>query len=264
MVKINQDASLIHSTAIVHPKAKLADGVSVGPYAIIGENVSVGRNTAIGAHCVVDGWTAIGENCRIFTAACIGSIPQDLKYKGERTELIIGDNNIIREYVTINLGTAESGKTVIGSDNLIMAYAHIAHDCRVGNKVIIANAGTLAGHVTIEDKVVIGGLSGVHQFVRVGTLSIVGGCSKGVKDIPPYSTCDGHPARVFGINSVGLSIQGTGEDIKRNLKTAFKILFHSELSIPHALERIEKEIAVSGEIRHLIDFVRASERGITI
>lgn len=252
----------IHTSAIVHPKAKLAEGVSVGPYTIIGENASIGRNSTLCAHVVIDGWTTIGANCKIFTGAVIGSISQDLKYKGERTELIIGDNNIIREYVTINLGTAESGKTVIGNDNLIMAYAHIAHDCRVGSDIVIANNGTLAGHVIIEDKAILGGLAAVHQFVRVGTLAILGGCSKAVKDIPPYSTCDGHPARVFGINAVGLARQGMSEDVKKNLKAAFKILFHSNISIPHALERIAKEIPASPEVSHLIDFVRSSERGI--
>ena len=194
----------IHKTAIISDKAKLGKNVEVGPYSIIDGQVEIGDNTKIGSFCVIEGNTIMGENCRVFTGAVIGSIPQDLKYKDQRSFLEIGRNNIIREYVTINPGTDEGTKTTVGSDNLIMAYSHIAHNCIVGNHCVIANSGTLAGHVTVENRVVIGGLVAIHQFVRVGELSIIGGCSKVVQDIPPYSTCDGHPARFYGLNSIGL------------------------------------------------------------
>ncbi len=252
----------VHPTAIVHSKAKLADSVSVGPYAIIGEHVSIAANTQIGSSCVVEGYTTIGENCRIFSGAVVGSIPQDLKFKGERSFLEIGSNNTIREYVTINPGTDLDSKTIIGNGNLLMAYTHIAHNCIIGDSVIIANAGTLAGYVTIEDGAVMGGLVGIHQFVRVGTLSIIGGCSKTVKDIPPYSTCDGRPTRVYGLNSVGLKRAGISIEVAANLKRAFRMLFRMQLSTSHALERIKKEIPESKELSRLIEFIQHSEQGI--
>ncbi|MCM8778805.1 MAG: acyl-ACP--UDP-N-acetylglucosamine O-acyltransferase [Candidatus Omnitrophica bacterium] len=252
----------IHPTAIVDQRAKLAETVDVGPYTFIGPDVSIDEGTIIGANCVIDGSTKIGKNCRIFTGAVVGSIPQDLKFKGEKTFLEIGDHNIIREYVTINLGTKATGKTIIGNHNLIMAYSHIAHDCRLGNGIIIANVGTLAGHVTVEDKAVIGGMVAIHQFVRVGTLAIIGGCSKVIQDIPPYSTCDGHPARFYGLNVVGLRRAGIRLEVRNALKTATKILFQSGLSLSHALEEIEKKVPLYAEIKHLIDFIKNSRRGV--
>ncbi|MCM8766001.1 MAG: acyl-ACP--UDP-N-acetylglucosamine O-acyltransferase [Candidatus Omnitrophica bacterium] len=252
----------IHPTAIVDPRAKLGETVSIGPYTFVGAEVFIDEGTVVGANCMLDGNTKIGKHCRIFTGAVIGSIPQDLKFKGERTSLEIGDHNVIREYVTINLGTKATGKTVIGNHNLIMAYSHIAHDCRLGNGIIIANVGTLAGHVTIEDRAVIGGMVAIHQFVRVGTLSIIGGCSKVIQDIPPYSTCDGHPAKFYGLNTVGLRRAGIKLEVRNALKTATKILFQSGLSFSHALEEIEKKLPLYAEIKHLIDFVRTSQRGV--
>ena len=192
----------------------------------------------------------------------IGSRPQDLKYKEEKSLLEIGDANIIREYCTFNPGTEEGGKTSVGSNNLFMAYSHIAHDCVVGSDCIIANNGTLAGHVTIEDKAVIGGLVAVHQFVKVGTLSIVGGCSKVVQDIPPYSTCDGHPAKVYGLNLIGLRRHKIAKESIDALNHAFKILFNSGLAPKHALKQIEKEVKLTQEVTHLVNFVRNSQRGI--
>jgi UDP-N-acetylglucosamine acyltransferase len=252
----------IHSTAIVSKKAKLGQGVCVGPYSLISDNVSIGDNTVIGSHCVVEGNTTIGANCRIFTGAVVGSQPQDLKFKGEKVFLEIGDNNIIREYCTLNPGTEEGGKTIVGSNNLFMAYSHIAHDCRVGSYCVLANSGTLAGHVTIEDRAVVGGLVAIHQFVRVGRLSIIGGCSKVVQDIPPYSTCDGHPALVFGLNLVGLRRNNVSKDSMHALDKAYKLLFNSGLLVKHALEKVEKEVNLTLEVSHLIDFVKTSERGI--
>jgi UDP-N-acetylglucosamine acyltransferase len=254
----------IHPTAIVSKNAKLADDVIVGPYAVIGDNVTIGAKTKIGSHCVIDGNTTIGSGCEIFTGAVVGSRPQDLKYKGEKSLLVIGDNNIIREYCTINPGTEDGGVTRVGSNNLFMAYSHIAHDCVVGSNCVFANNATLAGHVTVEDKTVIGGLVAIHQFVRMGMLSIVGGCSKVVQDIPPFSTCDGHPARVYGLNLVGLRRHKIERDSIHQLNRAFGILFNSGLSVKHAIERLEKETAnPSPEVLYLTEFVKKSERGLS-
>lgn len=252
----------IHSTAIVSEKAELAEDVVIGPFSVIGDNVSIGKGSKIGAHCIVEGFTKIGAFCEVFTGAVIGSRPQDLKYKGEKSSLEIGDNNIIREYCTFNPGTGDGGRTTVGNNNLFMAYSHVAHDCIVGDKCVFANNATLAGHVEVEDEVVIGGLSAVHQFVRVGRLSIIGGCSKAVQDIPPYSTCDGHPARVHGLNIIGLKRRDCGKEIIRELNRAFKILFDSGLSVKHSLERIAQDIPPTAELAYLVDFVKKSERGI--
>ena len=252
----------IHSTAQIAPGAQLAEDVEVGHYTIIGPEVKIGPGTRIGEHCLITGDTTMGKNCQIFTGAVIGSIPQDLKYKGEKTKLIIGDNNTIREYVTINVGTQASNKTVIGNNNHIMAYAHIAHDCVIGNNVILANVGTLAGHIIIEDWAIVGGLAAVHQFVRIGTLAIVGGCSKVIQDIPPYSMCDGHPARVRSLNKVGLKRGGINKEAKTNLKHAFTILFNSGLTIPHALKKVRAEVPPLPEVTHLINFIKNSQRGV--
>ena len=253
----------IHSTAIVSPGAKLETGVTVGPFSLISDGVSVGKNTKIGAHCVIEGNTTIGKNCEIFTGAVIGSRPQDLKFKGEKVFLKIGNDNIIREYCTLNPGTGEGGKTTIGNSNLLMAYSHVAHDCKIGNGCVLANNSTLAGHVVIEDKAVIGGIVAIHQFVRIGKLSIVGGCSKVVQDIPPFSTCDGHPARVYGLNLIGLRRTGILRESIKQIDQAFKLIFNSGLSVKHAIERVEKELEKSEEIVYLVNFAKSSERGLT-
>ena len=253
----------IHLTAIIHPKAVLGEDVSIGPYSIIAERVTIGQGTRIGAHCVVEGRTTIGAHCELFTGAVIGSIPQDLKYKGEDSALVIGDRNKFREYVTVNPGTAGGGgKTVIGSDCLLMAYAHVAHDCRIGSHVIIANSAALAGHITVEDRAVIGGLVGIHQFVRVGTLSMIGGCSRVAQDIPPYATCVGYPAAVFGLNNEGLKRAGVSDDARRRLRRAFRTLFYSKLSMSHALEQAAKDADRCQELQHLLSFIRESKRGV--
>lgn len=253
---------MIHPSALVSKKAALGEGVSIGPYSIIGDSVAIDTNTKIGSHCVLEGNTTIGSDCEVFTGAVIGSRPQDLKYKNEKVFLEIGNRNIIREYCTFNPGTEATGKTIVGDDNLFMAYAHIAHDCRVGNHCVIANNGTLAGHVSVEDRAVIGGLVAIHQFVRVGTLSIIGGCSKVVQDIPPYSTCDGHPAVIYGLNLIGLKRQGASKQAIKHLDTAFRILFHSRLIPKHALEKIAQEVAQCAEVAILLSFVKNSQRGL--
>ncbi|MFH1046382.1 MAG: acyl-ACP--UDP-N-acetylglucosamine O-acyltransferase [Candidatus Omnitrophota bacterium] len=253
----------IQSTAQISPGAQIADDAEIGHYAIIGPEVKIGAGTKVGDHCVITGTTTIGRNNQIFTGAVIGSIPQDKKYQGEKTELVIGDDNIIREYATINLGTAANLKTVVGNNNLIMAYAHIAHDCVIGNNVVMANVATLAGHIIIEDRATLGGLAAVHQFVRIGTLAIVGGCSKVIQDIPPYSMCDGHPASVHGLNKVGLERQGISKETRTQLKHAFTILFSSGLTIPHALKKVEEEVDLKlPEVLHLVNFIKNSERGV--
>ncbi|OIO33537.1 MAG: acyl-[acyl-carrier-protein]--UDP-N-acetylglucosamine O-acyltransferase [Candidatus Omnitrophica bacterium CG1_02_40_15] len=252
----------IHTTAIVDKKAKLADDIEVGPYAIIGPNVEIAKGAVVGPRATVEGYTIIGEGTRIFTGAVIGSAPQDLKYKGKKTFLKIGKNNIIREYVTMNPGTKGGTSTSVGDENLFMAYSHVAHNCRVGNNCVIANAGTLAGYVTLEDKVVLGGFAGVHQFTRVGKMAIIGGCSKVVKDIPPFSTCDGNPARIYGLNLVGVRRAGMPQKAQRELKKAFKILFHSGLALKNSIKKVKKEIKLVEEVKYLLDFLKSSERGI--
>jgi UDP-N-acetylglucosamine acyltransferase len=253
----------IHKTAIIHSSAKIAKDVVIGPYSVIGKGVTLSKGVKIANHCLVEGRTSIGCNTEIFSGAVIGSIPQDRKFKKEeKTYLEIGENNIIREFVTMNPGTGEGGKTKIGDDNLFMAYAHVAHDCVIGSHCTIANVGTLAGHVTLEDHVVIGGLTAIHQFVRLGKYSIVGGCSKVVQDIPPFSTCDGHPARVYGLNLVGLKRASFSSQVLRDLKKAFKILFFSELTKPTAVEEVKKQITSNSDIEHLLHFVQTSQRGL--
>lgn len=257
---------MIHPTAIISKKAKIASNVKVGPYTIIEDNVEIGSGTKVGSFCNLAGFTIIGKNNQIFSNTVIGSIPQDLKYKGEKSWVVIGDGNRIREFVTINLGTSEGGKTVIGNNNLIMAYAHIAHDCVINNDTIVANVGTLAGHVLVDDGAIIGGLSGVHQFVRIGKLAIIGGCSKVVQDVPPYSICDGYPAKVRGLNTVGLKRAGFSNEKKSLLKKAFRILFLAKHPTFQGVETLKKEprIYKEKEIKYLIEFIQSSRRGICI
>ncbi|MCX5687826.1 MAG: acyl-ACP--UDP-N-acetylglucosamine O-acyltransferase [Candidatus Omnitrophica bacterium] len=252
----------IHTTAIVDKKAKLADDIEVGPYAIIGPNAEIAKGVVVGGHATIEGYATIGEGTCIFTGAVIGSAPQDLKYKGKKSFLKIGKKNVIREYVTMNPGTEEGSFTSVGDENLFMAYSHVAHDCRVGNNCVIANVGTLAGHVTLEDKVVLGGFAGVHQFTRVGKMSIIGGCSKVVQDVPPFSTCDGNPAKVYGLNLIGITRAGMPKDAQARLRRAFKILFHSGLILKNGIEKVKKNIGSFEEIEYLLNFIKNSERGV--
>ncbi len=255
-------ATEIHPTAIVSPKAKIGEGVKIGPYAVIEDEVVLGDGVEVGPHVHISGWTEIGEGTKIFTGAALGNIPQDLKFSGERTLLKIGKNNIIREYVMINPGTSASGQTVIGDNNLLMAYVHVAHDCRIGNHCIIANVGTLAGHVEIGDRVVIGGLTAIHQFVRIGDYAILGGCSKVVQDVPPYAMADGHPARIYSINRVGLKRAGFSSDDIRTIRRAYDILFFSGHSRPVAIELVKEAFPDNQFVQTLIDFLSSSRRGI--
>lgn len=252
----------IHPTAIVHPDAELGDGVTVGPYSVIEGTVKIGARTRIGTRVTVEGHTILGEDNEIFTGAVIGSQTQDKKYDGGVSYLRIGDRNKIREYVTVNPGTKEDTETLIGNDNLIMAYAHIAHDCVIKNYAVLANAATLAGHVVVEDRAIIGGLSAVHQFVRIGQLALIGGCSKVVQDVPSFTIADGHPARAYGVNSVGLDRAQYSVEEKRTLKQAFKIIFKSGLTLKSAIQKLENELAPTPSLNMLLDFIKKSGRGI--
>ncbi len=253
----------IHNTAIVHPKAVLGDGVRIGPYAIIGEHVRIGGGTQIGPHVVIDGWTEIGPACQIFPFASIGSVPQDLKFKGEESRLVIGANNIIRESVTINRGTEHGGgETVIGDHNLFMAYAHVAHDCRIGSHVILANAATLAGHILVEDHAIIGGLVGVHQFVRIGAYAMIGGCSAVAQDVPPFVSAAGNRVQLYGLNLVGLKRHQFSDQRIAALKKAYRLLFRSKLPLKEALQQVRDEIGDSTDVQQLLRFVESSPRGV--
>lgn len=260
-------AGAIHDTAIVAPGARLADGVSVGPYSVIGEYVAIGAGSVVGPHCVIDGHTTIGENNTFYRFCSIGGIPQDKKYQGEPTRLEIGNGNTIREYVTINTGTAQDvGVTRLGDDNWIMAYVHIAHDCQVGSHTVIANAVQLAGHIHIDDWAIVGGLSASHQFVRIGAHTMIGGTSTIRQDVPPYVIGAGDPFRPVGINSEGLSRRGFEPDVIAALKEAYKILYRRQLSVEQAVEQIkalqQSQPAAHGALQVMVDFLDASTRGI--
>jgi UDP-N-acetylglucosamine acyltransferase len=254
---------MIHSTAVIHAKAQIGTGCVIGPYCVIGENVALGDNCRLHSHVVIDGHTTLGESNEIFPFASIGLKTQDLKWKGGTTRTQIGSHNTFREYVTIHSATGDGEVTTVGSHNHILAYCHIAHNVTLGDYVIMSNVATLAGHIVVEDRAVIGGLAAVHQFCRIGTMSIIGGCSKVVQDVPPYMMADGNPARTRTINKVGLERNGVPEPAQAALKQAYKILFRERLTIPNALAKIESSLPQLPELRRLADFVRASERGIS-
>jgi len=259
--------SRVHRTALVDPGAELADDVEVGPYAVVGPRVRIGSGSSIGAHAVIEGRTSIGRNNRVFPHTAIGGVPQDKKYAGEDTELVIGDGNTIREFCTFNTGTAQGGGiTRIGSDNWIMAYAHVAHDCRVGDHCILANAVTLGGHVELGDWVILGGLTAVHQFGRVGSHAMAGGGTILVQDLPPYVICNGNPAAAHGLNSEGLKRRGFSAEAIATLRRAYKALYKEGLTAAAACEqllRMADEVpACAADLRALADFVGSSTRGI--
>lgn len=236
----------------------------VGPFSIIGPGVTIGTGTTIGAHVLIERNTMVGDGCQISHGAVLGSDPQDLKYKGGETTLVVGDRTVIREYATLNRGAVASGRTVVGSDCLLMAYTHVAHDCEIGNHVILSNAVNMAGHVVIEDWVIVGGLSPIHQFVRIGAHAFVGGASRISQDVPPYVCVAGSPPKLYGLNSVGLDRRGLSEDVRMALKSAYRILFLSGLNVTQGLARAEAEVEPLPQVRHLLTFIRSSERGITI
>lgn len=255
---------MIHATAVIHPGAELAEDVEIGPYAVIGGQVKIGKGTKVGPHAVVEGWTTIGEYNHIFQLASVGAIPQDLKYKGEETYLKIGDRNIIREFSTINLGTVTGdGETTIGNDNLFMAYSHVAHDCHIGNSVIMANAATLAGHITVEDFANIGGLSAVHQFTRIGAHSMIGGGTLVGRDLPPFTiaaTGSKRDAELRGVNLIGLKRRGFSDESISSIKKTYMI-FTSDCKADEALARIRAEVPQTPEVQQFLAFVESSQRG---
>jgi len=256
---------MIHPTAIIDPKAELDPSVQVGPWCTIGPHVKIKKGTRLISHVVVEGWTTIGEDNVIFPFAVLGAVPQDLKYKGEMVELIIGDNNTIRESVTMNLGTVQGGgKTVVGNHNLIMGYTHLGHDCIIGNHCIIANYGGLAGHVILEDYVTLGGMCGVSQFVRVGAYSYIGGSSGLERDVPPYVIAMGtRPTSIKGANIVGLRRRGFSADVIQKINDSIKLWMRPDVQKEQCLLDIESQYGEFPEIQKLLNFIRASETGIS-
>jgi len=256
---------MIHPTAIVDPTAEIDESVEIGPYTIVQKNVIIGQGTRIGPHVVIGEGTQIGQRCQIYQFASVGEAPQALAYRGEKTFLILGDQNIVREFVTLNRGTAGGGgKTVIGNQNLFMAYSHVAHDCQLGNQVILANGATLAGHITIEDHAVIGGLSAIHQFCRIGTHAFISGMTGITLDVPPYMLASGSRARLFGLNTVGLKRFHFSEASVKALKKAYRIIYRSGLTLERAVKQVKEDgISQLPEVQHLLQFIQQSKRGIS-
>ena len=255
--------TVIHPSAVIAPGAELDHGVHVGPYAVIGPQVRIGRDSSIGPHSVIEGCTTIGCENTIFQFASVGAIPQDKKYQGEDSSLTIGDRNTIREFATLNTGTAGGGMvTRIGNDNLFMVYSHVGHDCQIGNNVILANCATLAGHVILEDYVGVGGLAAIHQFTRIGESAYLGGGAMVSLDVPPYCMAQGDRARLFGLNLIGLKRRGFSEAQLSALKKAYRTFFAEGLTLKEATDRTRQEQAASPEAVHLAEFIANSQRGI--
>lgn len=257
-------AGTIHETAIVHPDAAIAPTASIGPYSIIGPGVTIGDGVRIDSHVLVEKDTVIGAESRICKGAVLGTDPQDLKYGGEPTMLSVGSRTTVREYATLNRGTVESGTTSVGDDCLIMAYAHVSHDSRIGNNVILANAANMGGHVTIEDWAIVGGVTAIHQFVRIGRHSFVGGGSRLPQDVVPYVMVAGSPCAAFGLNVVGLRRRGFPHERIRALRDAYRTVFQSSLNVSQAVAQLEADEDRAPEVTHMIEFIRASQRGITM
>jgi len=255
---------MIHPTALVDPKAEIGENVDVGPYSVIEKGVSMGEGTKIGSHVIVREGTHIGKRCQIFQFASIGEAPQTVAYRGEPTLLLMGDHNIIREYVTLHRGSVKGGgKTVLGNENFIMAYSHIAHDCQVGNHVVMANGATLGGHILIEDHAIIGGLAAIHQFCRIGTHAILSGLTGVSQDVPPYMMAAGDRAKLYGLNSIGLKRHQFSEQEIRALKKAYRIIFRSGLTLEKAMKAVEEDdIFQIPQVQHLLQFIQHSKRGI--
>ncbi len=254
----------VHGTAIIHEGAELGEDVRIGPYSIIGPDVKIGDGTVVGSNILIDGFTTIGAGNTIFHGAALGTPPQALKYRGARSFTRIGDNNVIREYATVNSATGEGDSTVVGSNCLLMAYSHVAHDCVVGDNAILANAVNLGGHVSVHDYAIVGGMVPVHQFVRIGAHSFIGGGNRLVKDVLPFVRVAGSPSKVLGLNMVGLKRRGFDESRIEPIKAAYRLIYRSGLNVSQAIERMEIEIKPSPEIETLLDFIRGSQRGIIL
>jgi UDP-N-acetylglucosamine acyltransferase len=264
MTEQDQTPPSVHQSAIVDQGAELGNGVEVGPYAMIGPNVQIGDGTIVGPHAYIEKDTRVGRECFIAKGAVLGTDPQDLKYEGEETLLIVGDRTTIREFATLNRGTRASGSTIVGSGCLLMAYSHVPHDTRIGDHVILANAVQMGGHVVIEDWATIGGLTAVHQFVRVGTHAFIGGASRVSKDIPPYTRAAGSPCALYGLNTVGLERRGLTKEMRLALKRAYRTLFSSTMNLSQAIEEIRSQGELTEEVEKLVAFIEASERGVTV
>jgi UDP-N-acetylglucosamine acyltransferase len=252
----------IHPSSIIHDSAKIGKNVSIGPFCVIDKNVEIGDNTTIQASVSIKEFTRIGKDCSIFQGAVIGEVPQDLKFGGEDSLIEIGDNTTIREFCTLNRGTNDRGKTSIGSDCLLMAYVHVAHDCFVGDKTILANGVQLAGHVTVGYHVTIGGMTPVHQFCSIGDHAFVGGGYRVVQDLPPYILATGEPLRYAGVNSVGLRRRGFSAESRKLIKRAYKHIYQSKLNVTQAIEAIKHDIELTPEIQNIVSFVENSSRGL--
>jgi UDP-N-acetylglucosamine acyltransferase len=255
--------SSIHPTAVIHPQAQIGAGCEIGPYCVIGEQVTIGDECKLHSHVVVDGCTRLGRGNEIFPFAAIGMKTQDLKYKGGKPRLEIGDHNVFREGVTVHCATNDGDATVLGSHNLLIIQAHVAHDCILGSHIIMSGFAGLAGHCIVEDHAVFAGYVAVHQFCRIGRLSMIGGCSKIVQDVPPFMIVDGNPGETRTINKVGLERNGVSEAAQTALKQAYKIIFREGLIMTNALEKVEHELPPLPEVQHLVQFIRSSERGIS-
>jgi len=260
---VNFKKSDIHPTAVVHPWARIGDGVKVGPYSVLGENVEIGDGCRIGDHVLIEGHTRVGRNNVFYHGASIGTAPQDLKYHGGITRLEMGDGNTVREFVTVNTATNEGEATVIGNKCLLMAYAHVAHNCVIGNEVILANSVNLAGHVFVDDYAIVGGVTPVHQFVRIGKYAFIGGGSRVERDVPPFMKIAGSPARVYGINSVGLERRGFSAERRARVKQLYKLLYRSELNVSQVQERLASGESADEDAVTLVEFLTESMRGIT-
>lgn len=252
----------MHETALVHQGARLDFGVKVGPYVVIEDDVEIGEGTILEAHTVLRSGTRLGRCCKIGPHAVLGGDPQDVGYTRFPTYLKIGDDNVIREYVSIHRASKEGEATMVGDRNFIMAYVHIGHDCQIGNDVVLTSFAGISGHVKVEDMAVIGGHVGVHQFVRVGALAMVSGSSGLGKDVPPFTVAAGRPARVVGLNVVGMRRRGTPSEVRKALGSAFRLLYRSHLNVSQALEKIEREVELFQEVHHFVNFIRESSRGI--
>ena len=254
----------VHPTAIVSPDAQLGARVEVGPFAIIGEGCIVGDECAIAARAILEKNVILAPRVRVGSGTILGGDPQDLKYKGEHTTVEIGEGTTIREYSTINRGTAQSFKTTVGKGCFIMSYVHLAHDCHIGDGVILGNSVQLAGHVTVDEKAIISGQSAVHQFVQIGRFSFTGGCSRVSKDVPPYVKANGNPIKLYGLNKVGLERNGFSDDVQRELKRAYRLFFNSDLNLSQARERAENELQRYPEVEEFLSFFDRSDRGLVI
>jgi len=252
----------IHPSATIHPNAELAEGVSIGPYVVIGEHVCLGTGTVVRPHAVIEGWTNIGQSCDIGVGAVLGGPPQDLKYRGQRSFLRVGDHTCIREYVTVHRSAEEDGVTSIGAHDFLMAYTHVAHDCHLGDHVIMVNYAGLSGYVEVEDRAFISGHNAVHQFVRIGYLAMVSGASRVVKDIPPFMIAEGNPTRIRGLNVVGMRRLGLPPQVRGELRRAYRLLYRTGFNTSQALDGLRQEGLSSPEVRRLITFVEGAKRGI--